>query len=89
MPPNRSQRPETREESAPALRFVREHVENNRDEEDEPLHCPDPRAGQARGDQARLDHADDEAAEHRPDDVAWPPKIDVPPISTEAIAVNR
>ena len=51
-----------------ALRFVGVEVEDDRDQEDQALHRAHPGAGQAGGDQARLDHADDEAAEHRADD---------------------
>src|ERR1700728_4667175 len=52
--PKRSQIGEQR---LPALRFVRIHVEDDRNQEDQPLHGSHPRAGEAGGDEAGLDHS--------------------------------
>ena len=55
-------------ETSPAARLVDEQIEHYRDQEDEPLYRAHPGAGQPGGDEARLDHPDDDAAEDGADD---------------------
>ena len=66
--PNLPERPQPGEKRLSALRFVHVHVEDDSDQKDQPLHGPHPGAGEARGDEAGLDHADDEAAEQSAED---------------------
>ena len=55
-------------EGAPADAARRRRVEDDGDEEDQALHGAHPGAGEARGDEAGLDHAHDEGAEDGADD---------------------
>src|SRR3984885_15595640 len=47
------------------MRFVSIHVEDDRNQEDKPLHRSHPCASETRGDEARFDHPNDETAEPR------------------------
>ncbi len=59
---------DARKERPTALRLIDIEVEDDRDHEDEALNGAHPGAGQAGGDQARLNHADYECAEDGADD---------------------